>query len=109
MSDERTGAVGPADEEILAALGERPDDFALFYRRHVRGLLGYEAEPRIADGVTRQEPTIVWWSDRDDFGDASALAERLGADDLRQIDRRAPRPVFEAQGDLVVQVGTNSR
>ena len=41
MSDEATGAAGPADEDILAALAERPDDFALFYRRHVRGLLGY--------------------------------------------------------------------
>jgi len=41
MSDERAGAVEPADEEILAALAARPDDFALFYRRHVRGLLGY--------------------------------------------------------------------
>jgi len=38
MSDERAGAVEPADEEILAALAARPDDF---YRRHVRGLLGY--------------------------------------------------------------------
>ncbi len=41
MSDERAGAAEPADEEILAALAARPDDFALFYRRHVRGLLGY--------------------------------------------------------------------
>src|SRR5919107_4739443 len=41
MSDDLTGAAGPADEEILAALPGRPDDFALFYRRHVRGLLGY--------------------------------------------------------------------
>src|SRR5688572_8699286 len=41
MSDELTGAVGPADEEILAAVRERPDDFALLYRRHVHGLLGY--------------------------------------------------------------------
>jgi RNA polymerase sigma-70 factor (ECF subfamily) len=41
MDDERASAVAPSDEEILAALAERPDDFALLYRRHVRGLLGY--------------------------------------------------------------------
>jgi DNA-directed RNA polymerase specialized sigma24 family protein len=29
------------DDEILAALDEQPEAFALFYRRHVAGLLGY--------------------------------------------------------------------
>ena len=32
----------------------------------------------------------------------------VGADELRTIDRKAPRPVYEAPGDLVVQVGTNT-
>jgi len=41
MEDERITGAEPADEAILAALALRPHDFALFYRRHVRGLLGY--------------------------------------------------------------------
>lgn len=31
----------PADEAILAALDTAPEAFAVFYRRHVAGLLGY--------------------------------------------------------------------
>ncbi len=69
---------------------------------------GYEVGPRIVDGVTPQEPTIVWWSDRDRYAEATELAERIGADELRIIDRKAPRPVYDAPGDLVVQVGTNT-
>jgi RNA polymerase sigma-70 factor (ECF subfamily) len=35
MEDPRT------DEELLAEVGERPEAFGVFYRRHVRPLLGY--------------------------------------------------------------------
>ena len=34
-------AAQPDDEAILAALDTTPEAFAVFYRRHVAGLLGY--------------------------------------------------------------------
>jgi hypothetical protein len=44
-----------------------------------------------------------------DHGEASELAELLGADDLRMVDATAPRAVFDAGGDVVVQVGAAAR
>lgn len=40
MADPRT------DEELLAAVDGEPEAFAAFYRRHVRGLLGYFSDGR---------------------------------------------------------------
>ena len=67
---------------------------------------GYIVRSGVIDGVTPQEPTVVWWRDRDRSADASQLAELIGADDLRMVDGTAPRPVLEAGGDVVVQVGS---
>jgi RNA polymerase sigma-70 factor (ECF subfamily) len=118
MSEELTGAAGPADEEILAALGDRPDDFALFYRRHVRGLLGYllrrTGDPELAadlcaeafaaalDGARRFDPgrgPAVGWL----YGIARRLlarAQRRGAVEDRARRRLGMPPLLLSDAAL---------
>jgi hypothetical protein len=69
---------------------------------------GYDVREQIVDGVTPQEPTVVWWRDRDHRGDANHLTELIGGDEVRMIDGKAPRPVLEAGGDVVIQVGAGT-
>jgi RNA polymerase sigma factor (sigma-70 family) len=101
------------DDEILAALDEQPEAFALFYRRHVAGLLGYfmrrtrdaelaadlcaETFAAALDGAHRFDPArgpaVAWL-----YGIARRLlahAERRGA-----VEDRARRRLGMAPLDL---------
>src|SRR5918997_1028533 len=103
----------PDDEAILAALATAPDDFALLYRRHVAGLLGYflrrTRDPELAadlcaetfaaalDGAHRFDPArgpaVAWL-----YGIARRLlshAQRRGA-----VEDRARRRLGMAPLDL---------
>jgi RNA polymerase sigma factor (sigma-70 family) len=101
----------PDDEAILAALDTAPEAFALFYRRHVAGLLGYflrrTHDPELAadlcaetfaaalDGAHRFEPArgpaVAWL-----YGIARRLlhhAQRRGAVEDRARRRLGMAPI----------------
>lgn len=106
-------AAQPDDEAILAALDAAPEAFAVFYRRHVAGLLGYflrrTGDPELAadlcaetfaaalDGARRFDPArgpaVAWL-----YGIARRLlshAQRRGA-----VEDRARRRLGMAPLDL---------
>ena len=64
---------------------------------------------QVADGVTPQQPTVVWWRERAQVDEATEAAALLAADDVREVDQTAPGPVFDAGGDVVAQVGAAGR
>jgi DNA-directed RNA polymerase specialized sigma24 family protein len=103
----------PDDEAILAALDTAPEGFAVFYRRHVAGLLRYflrrTHDPELAadlcaetfaaalDGAHRFDPArgpAVGWLDR--------IARRLLAHAQRRgaVEHRARRRLGMAPLDL---------
>ena len=69
---------------------------------------GYPAAGEIVPGIKAQPASELYWHPRRASRyEAELLAERLGIDTLTQVGdpARTPRPVQEADGDLIVVVG----
>ena len=118
----------PDDEAILAALDTAPEGFAVFYRRHVGGLLGYflrrTRDPELAadlcaetfaaalDGAHRFDPArgpaVAWL-----YGIARRLlahAQRRGAveDRARRRLGMAPLDLTDAAIERIEALGTDT-
>ncbi len=118
----------PGDEAILAALDTAPEDYAVFYRRHVTGLLGYflrrTRDPEVAadlcaetfaaalDGAHRFDPArgpaVAWL-----YGIARRLlahAQRRGAveDRARRRLGMAPLDLTDAAIERIQALGTDT-
>jgi RNA polymerase sigma-70 factor (ECF subfamily) len=121
-------AAQPDDEAILAALDTAPEGYAVFYRRHVAGLLGYflrrTHDPEVAadlcaetfaaalDGAHRFDPArgpaVAWL-----YGIARRLlshAQRRGAveDRARRRLGMAPLDLTDAAIERIQALGTDT-